>query len=128
MATGKKTVKKMLSWSDDSSDEDNDETKEIKKVVRGQRVVTSPQMLRRKVDGNRITSKYLRVSNYGIKCVWIYFLDCHTGALSAEQFVFNPEAEYRPLFASQRLPYHRGPRRICGTQNSVAGKQCHQKD
>lgn len=67
------TMKKMLSWSESSSDEDPDEDqkkdkelKEIEKTIIAQRrsmnVVTEPQFLSRKVEGNRINAKFLRVS------------------------------------------------------------------
>jgi hypothetical protein len=61
-------IKKMLSWSDSSDDENGDEeVKQIKKQIINQRqkhhpVVNEPQFLSRKVDGNRINNKYLRVS------------------------------------------------------------------
>ena len=67
-----KKMKKMLSWSSDS-DDDDDETKDqelktIKHDVITHRrrtapinVVDEPQLLNRKVDSSRITTKYLRV-------------------------------------------------------------------
>ena len=67
-----KKMKKMLSWSSDS-DDDDDETKdqELKtikhEVITHRRqtapinVVDEPQLLNRKVDSSRITTKYLRV-------------------------------------------------------------------
>ena len=64
----KKKLKKMLSWSSDSSDDDeNDsELKAIEKDVISNRrsdlrVVTEPQLLNRKVDTHRINPKFLRV-------------------------------------------------------------------
>ena len=68
-----KKMKKMLSWSSDSDDDDDDETKdqELKtikhEVITHRRqtapinVVDEPQLLNRKVDSSRITTKYLRV-------------------------------------------------------------------
>ena len=57
----------MLSWSDSSSDEEDQdqELKEIEKQVikhrRNLPVVNEPQKLCRKVDSNRITPKFLKV-------------------------------------------------------------------
>ena len=73
----KANAKKMLSWSSDSDDDDEneDETKDhelktIKHDVITHRrrtapinVVNEPQLLNRKVDSSRITTKYLRVNN-----------------------------------------------------------------
>ena len=60
-----KRIKKMLSWSESSSDEEDQELKEIKKQVISHRrnlpVVNEPQKLCRKVDSNRITPKFLKV-------------------------------------------------------------------
>ena len=62
-----KRIKKMLSWSDSSSDEEDQdqELKEIEKQVikhrRNLPVVNEPQKLCRKVDSNRITPKFLKV-------------------------------------------------------------------
>ena len=59
-------VKKMLSWSSDSDEEDEEELKAIEKEVIAQRrnlkVVNEPQLLSRKVDSHTINSKFLRVS------------------------------------------------------------------
>ena len=64
----KKKLKKMLSWSSDSSEDENDsELKAIEKDVISNRrsdnlrVVTEPQLLNRKVDTHRINPKFLRV-------------------------------------------------------------------
>lgn len=62
----RKRIKKMLSWSESSSDEEADEElKEIKKQVISHRrnlpVVNEPQKLSRKVDSNKITPKFLKV-------------------------------------------------------------------
>ena len=63
-----KRIKKMLSWSDSSSDEEDQdqELKEIEKQVikhrRNLPVVHEPQKLSRKVDSNRITPKFLKVN------------------------------------------------------------------
>lgn len=62
----RKRIKKMLSWSESSSDEEGDqELKEIKKQVISHRrnlpVVNEPQKLSRKVDPHKITPKFLKV-------------------------------------------------------------------
>ena len=62
-----KNIKKMLSWSESSSEDEGDELKAIEKEVithrRKLRVVDEPQLLRRKVDTNTINPKFLRVTN-----------------------------------------------------------------
>ena len=63
----RKSIKKMLSWSESSGDEeDESELKAIEKDVitnrRNLRVVNEPQFLSRKVDSNSINPKFLRVS------------------------------------------------------------------
>ena len=70
-----KNIKKMLSWSESSSEDEGDELKAIEKEVithrRKLRVVDEPQLLRRKVDTNTINPKFLRVKTptYYIKNV-----------------------------------------------------------
>ena len=60
-----KKLKKMLSWSDSSDDEQDGELKAIKADVitnrRALKVVDEPQFLSRKVDSHRINAKFLRV-------------------------------------------------------------------
>ena len=72
----KANAKKILGWSSDSDDDDDNENetkdqelKTIKHEVITHRrrtaplnVVNEPQLLNRKVDSSRITSKYLRVN------------------------------------------------------------------
>ena len=65
MSESKAKLKKMLSWSSDSEDED-EELKAIEKDViihrRNLKVVDEPQLLKRRVDSNTINPKFLRVS------------------------------------------------------------------
>ena len=60
---GKAKLKKMLSWSSDSEDED-EELKAIEKDViihrRNLKVVDEPQLLKRRVDSNTINLIFLR--------------------------------------------------------------------
>ena len=60
-----KNIKKMLSWSESDSEEEEDELKAIEKDViihrRSLKVVDEPQLLKRKVDSNTINPKFLRV-------------------------------------------------------------------
>ena len=67
MVESKAKLKKMLSWSESSDSEDEeDELKAIEKDVilhrRNLKVVDEPQLLKRRVDCNTINPKFLRVS------------------------------------------------------------------
>ena len=101
-AKKEKSLKKMLSWSSSSEDEEEeeDELKVIEKDVithrrQNLKVVDEPQLLSRKVDGNRINPKFLRVTT----AMTQQFLA--RGAISRFHFliIFHPTfVQNQPIF------------------------------